>query len=557
MLQKTLLVVGDDKTPTVILPKRKNHKVPRLLLADAYTEGSDEFESPEAREKSTYYIVFRRELYKINPDLYDKGDNRIVFCGLPRILEELFYEPVTHEEIDLAKEYLATFKVTTKGLKPYSFPEQIWRDVVDNFNGRPPIEIKAMPEGSVVYPGEPVIAITSMVPGMGILGAWFEDILLQTWATSERVTQNEHWFKKLCSMVRTVDPTLTDEQVEFYASTMLHDFGARAAICSEETNILGMYHLLTFPGTDSTAGGFMAWMNSNKAVGLSLSVKALAHRNVQAYDKEGDCYKAIYNAAEPGDIVSMVADCYDYFHAVEHELLPLAVRSLKEGTGIVVVARPDSGDPLAQVIWTIRLAVKHGLYEERVINGKTWKFGTFLKFLEGDGMDFKTMWSIISAMIEEGFAPFGWGLFGVGGGLRNALKRDNTGAKYALCAVGKDSKGVVKLSETLGKTTLPGPFKVLRSIDALATKQTVVHISEPGEDTMVSYYNGLNIYKPFGDAQDENFLDAKKRVRAQMKPGAMPLNLDTTHGAPASTLLLNMRKELIKKYAPNKDLNNY
>jgi hypothetical protein len=39
----------------------------------------------------------------------------------------------------------------------------------------------------------------------------------------------------------------------------------------------------------------------------------------------------------------------------------------------------------------------------------------------------------------EGFAPHGWGLFGVGGGLRNGLKRDNISAKYALC-----SKVIVK-----------------------------------------------------------------------------------------------------------------
>ena len=43
----------------VVLPGRKIHKTPRLLLGDAYTIGSNKFESPEAKEnlkKRTSYI---------------------------------------------------------------------------------------------------------------------------------------------------------------------------------------------------------------------------------------------------------------------------------------------------------------------------------------------------------------------------------------------------------------------------------------------------------------------------------------------------------------------
>lgn len=132
---------------TVILPKRKIHKTPRLLMADAYTVGSNKFQSKEAKEQSVYYITYRRELNSINPTVYAKGDNRIVFAGLQRIIEKLFYEPITHEEIDETKRFLSTFKVTMKGLSNYEFPEELWRRVVDEFGGRPPIQIKAMPEG--------------------------------------------------------------------------------------------------------------------------------------------------------------------------------------------------------------------------------------------------------------------------------------------------------------------------------------------------------------------------------------------------------------------------
>lgn len=106
---------------TVILPKKKIFKTPRLLLADAYTIGSDLIQSIKAKEKSVYYMVFRKELFTINQELYNENDNRIVFVGLGRVLEKLFFEPITHEEIDEAKEFLKTYRATPEGLKRILF----------------------------------------------------------------------------------------------------------------------------------------------------------------------------------------------------------------------------------------------------------------------------------------------------------------------------------------------------------------------------------------------------------------------------------------------------
>jgi len=522
---------------TVELPKRKVHKTPRLLLGDAYTIGSNGFESEDAREKSTYYITFRRKLHTVNPDLYEKGNDKIVVTGLQRILDKLFYEPITHAEIDETKRFLKHAKVTTKGFTEYQFPEELWRRVVDEYNGRPPIEILAMPEGSVVYPNEPVVQITSIPDGFGILAAWFESKLLQMWAATERVTQNEHWFAYLKQMVRSVEPDLSDDMVAFYAAIMLHDFGDRAGITKEESEELGMAHLYTFPGTDTFSGAYQAFMNCDgNSMGLFSSVSALAHRNVQAFENEGDC-----------ELLSNVADCYDFEYAVENYLLPLAKESVEKGNGKVIVARPDSNDALKQVLWVCRLAVKHGLYTEKVINGKTWKFATTLHFIEGDGMTHKRMKEIIQALLDEGFVPYSWGLFGVGGGLRNSLKRDNLSGKYALCAVSNEDKGVVKYG-MVGKTTLPGPFKVLRSPEALAKKTTIVKPDEDGENAMVEYFNGARIWKPFGIGQDDDFIVIKNRIREQFDSMPNSLETETNGNYPASQEILNQRIDLLYKY---------
>ncbi len=556
----------------VKLPKRKIHKTPRLVMADAYTVGSNEFESLEAQEKSVYYITFRKLLKSINPKLYRSNDTRIVFEGLSRTLDYLFYEPITHEEIDETVRYLENVKVTTKGLKRYSFPEAIWRRVVDEFNGRPPILIKAVREGSVIYPNEPAVMIESMVDGMGVLAAWFESKLLQVWASTEMLTQLEHWLLYCKEMVKKVyskpdegeDIEAYNTKVDFLARLMVHNFGDRAGITPQESEWMGEVALYTFSGTDTLAGGYQAWKNGDEKAGSSVTVKALAHRNVQSFEKEIQAFRALYDAMEDGDIGSMVADCNDFWVAVEGNgkgddgsLLALALESKRTGNGKIVVGRPDSGVAVEQVTWLCRLAEKHGLVEYKIIDGKTWKFATYLKFIEGDGMTWEEMEAINDALLLQGFAPFSWGLYGVGGGLRNGLKRDNLSAKYALCAVGNNLRPVVKFSETLGKTTLPGPFKLLRSAEALANKKTICFLHEEGEDSLVPYFDGSNIWEPFGIGYGDDFWTIKARIAEQMQTMPESLSTEDNHNYPASEEVKAVRVKLLKKYAPKKLAQNY
>ena len=448
----------------------------------------------------------------------------------------------------------------TDSLRSEKWLEKHFKGTYDD--GRPPISIKAMPEGSIVYPNEPVVQVTNLVPGFGELAAFPESKVAQCWGPTERVTQSRHWLKEMIRMVLSVEPDLTPAEAQFKASCMLHDFGDRAGLSMEESEEQGMYHLFTFGGTDTFCGGYQAWhwdsfLGDVPTPGIFVSVLALAHRNVQAFELENDCYVHMFEMAHDGEILSKVGDCYDFYNAVENYLLPLALRSQREKSGKIVVARPDSGDALEQVTWICRLAKRHGLYTERVINGKTWYFPTTLHFIEGDGMDFGMMRKICDALIEQGFPPYAWGLFGVGGGLRNNLKRDNLSAKYALAFAGTSPR--VKFSETLGKTTLPGPFRILRSAEALAARKTILFESEagPGQNSLVEHFNGANLEKPFGDIMWERFRDVKARIDKQFP--SMPLSLETAdnHNYPASDAVRAKRLELLVRYAPKKRKENY
>jgi len=552
---------------TLKQPSHKIHSTPRLLMCDAYTTGSDIFESEAAKEKSTYYITFRKLLETIKDGPYTVGDTRYIFAGLVRILDYLFYEPITHEEIDITKEFLKNRKITTQGIKPYYFPEELWRRVVDEFNGFPPITIKAFEEGSVVYPNEPCVEITSNVEGFGVMAAMFESKDLMLWAASEMTTQLEHFVLKLKTIIRRYRNDLSEAEIDAMARLTLHDFGDRAGICPQESEWLGEAFLYSFTGTDTFAGGYQAWMNSNKEA-VILSVPALAHRNVQSYETEFECFRALYDSMENGDIASFVADCNNFWNAVEGDqtgtdgsLLSLALESEKTGNGKVVVGRPDSGDALAQILWLCALAVRHGLYQTITINGYEWKVGTYLRFIEGDGMTWSVMLEIIEAMLKAGYWPWGWGLFGMGGGKRNKLARDNSSSKYALCAVGNNNRPVVKFSETLGKTTLPGPFKVLRTAEALMSNQTICFADEAGEDVRKIYYEWPSLdgsIHPLTEVySNTTYQSIIKNIKDQLE--IMPLSLSTeeNHNYPASFKVRKVRKDLLKKYAPKKLAQNY
>lgn len=538
--------------------KRKNHVVPRLLMADAYTIGSNEFESDKAKEKSVYYITARRFLDKINPTLYKKEDTRYILSGFARIIDYLFYAPITMEEILETDAYLAYAKVTTRGLVKFNYPRELWVDIVENHNGRIPIEIKGLPDGSAFYPHEPVIEIHNTLKEFGVLAAWFESKTLQLWASTEMTTQLEHWIMYYKDLLDNVyGDTMTLEAKDFTARLMLHNFGDRAGACPQESDWLGETVTLSVAGTDTFSGGYCAWKNSDEAIGTALSVAALAHRNVESYETEFDCFEALYNSLADGEIGSFVADCNDFFKAVittledstVHKscLLGLALRSIAENNGKIVVARPDSGIAVEQVLWLCRLAKEHGLYREIEVNGKTWYGATTLKFIEGDGMRWADMKEINAALLAEGFLPWEWGLYGVGGGLRNDIKRDNGSFKYALCAVGNENSPRVKFSETAGKSTLGGPFKLLRDAEALATGRTIVLWNEEGEDARVVYYDGTK-ENFFGDIMFENNLHIKARIKQQLE--TMPKRL--VKGIPASDAIINKRLELLSIHAPEK-----
>lgn len=495
---------------------RKETPTPRMVMADAYTAASEHYISQDARDFSGYHIAFRRDLTPWMKDLgLQPQDARYVFFGLQQVMKDLLHNPVTREEIDEAEQF---FK-TAKGGKAFKWNRAVWDKVLTECNGFIPIKIEALRDGAAAFPGEPIIQITAK-DGFGELAAWFETKILQVWATSERASLMRHWLEYNKELVRrcTQEP-LSDEQVTAKAQMLLADFSDRSSMNAQESEILGLASLTSFPTTATLSAAYRAYKEAGENPASNASMYSLAHRVVQGYLQEKNAYLALFDFAQ-NDIASYVADCYNFRNAVTQHLVPLAQRARE--TGGIICARPDSGDPAEEVLFVLREAVKAGLYKDVIArDGTPLKAMTNLRVIQADGMNFKSMQAINERLIAEGFSPPDCVYYGVGGFLHDSLGRSNTSAAQKLCAVGEEQRPVMKSPlGAKGKESIPGLVKVVRTEDG---QPSVRQLDEPGENQLVTWYDGMEDGP--GIVYTEDFRQVKDRVLSEFKQFPRPASL--------------------------------
>jgi len=435
----------------------------RILYADAYTLSSFQLVSPLMRERAAYHLVFRR--FVAPPGLESFGEGKLVFHGLTDILRKVLSRPLAEREIDEARALLATFHA---GGTPYPFDEAMWRRVREL--GYFPLKIYARRDGAIVNEGEPVLQIVSE-PGFGELAAHFEARLVQVWAPSMRATVMRRWLEVNEDLVRRTMDAVDPNVVRAVAQMQTSDFGDRAGSCAEESEVLGKAHLTSHTGTDTVAAAWSAWRASRGEIN-GASIRALAHRVVQGWDEEGQAFRTLYEVAGDGGFTSHVTDCYSFERAVAEYLVPLAREAA--GRGSLIVARPDSGDGETCVRFILEAAKSAGLSRQ---NGRGFTEMTNLRYIYADGVDFASVRRLNDALVASGFAVPGCGIYGIGGYLRDCLRRDGMGATMKLCAVGEGMRPVAKLSPN-GKGSIPG----LVRIEPASSGGPTVHAAEAGGD---------------------------------------------------------------------------
>lgn len=458
--------------------------VPTPLNGDAYTVAGEALASVRAKEHSVYGLSFRKSPAEAE-DLKDFcTDDRMILYGLSDYIRNNLTKPVTREQVDAAEKFMATAHAFGG---PLNFDRKVWDRVIDEFGGYLPLKIEALPEGSTFYPGEVPVQVTSLAEGFGEIAALVEANLVgMVSIASTRATMERHLLERMKDYAREDDPTASDADILFRAQLMIHDFGMRASSSSEESEVLGKAHLLSFFGTDTFGAAYQAFvLNDNQRVGSS--VLALAHRTVQGAESQGAAFAQIRKAAGPGGIASYVADCYDFHAAIRDEILPLALEASRTDNA-VLVPRPDSGNYLENIMYIVVTAKENGLYKEQP-NGRAAM--TNMRFIQGDSMNWDKISTAMDELRDNGYSPVGCGIFGVGGWLRNTPTRDTFSVAYKLMAKGEDEEAVVKLSDTRIKMSVPGPVHTLRG-QAADEPSTVMQYEQgtAGQNALVAYYNG-------------------------------------------------------------------
>jgi nicotinamide phosphoribosyltransferase len=518
----------------------KQQITPRILQTDAYYVSSNFYIHDDAKDYSAYQITFRRQQLPWMKDLGIKPeDSKLIFYGLQQIMNEVLHDPITMEEIDEADKF---FK-TAKNGGQFKWNREIWERVVKENHGIIPVKIEALPDGSTVFPGEPVIQITAQ-DGYGEMAAWFETKLLQVWANSERASLMRYILEYNKNLVKEcTNENLNDKEITEKAQRMLVDFSDRSSMTPQESEWLGMGSLTVIPTTSTISAAYRAFKTNDDKHVANLSMPSIPHRVVQSYIAEKGAYWALYKFTK-GGMGSYVADCYDFRRAVTNHLIPLALQADKEnkaeGINTVVCARPDSGDPFEEVKFVMDQAVKAGLYKEVTAkDGKKLKAMTVLRVVQADGMKISTIKDINKRLIEAGYSPIDSVYYGVGGYLHDSLSRSNMSAAQKLCEVGLEHRPVMKCPlDEPAKESIPGKVKIVREGQ---DKPTIKRADEQGKNEYIIWYDGINGH---GIEYKERFDIVKNRVLDDFNKYTKPKELYSTYLNELRSLLRSEHRDM-------------
>lgn len=218
-----------------------------------------------------------------------------------------------------------------------------------------PLEFKALPEGTVVPIGIPMLTVKNTLPEFFWLTNYIEGSLSNMlWKACTSAT-TARWYRRLAEKFakRTCDNT---SHIPF----QFHDFSFRGMGGMQDAAISGAAHLTSFSGTDTVLAIDLAERDYNADAEkemLGLSVPATEHSVMCMGTKEAEIetFRRLITETYPEGIVSIVSDTWDFWKVLD-EYLPALKEDILARSGPMskVVIRPDSGDPVKIICGTVQ-----------------------------------------------------------------------------------------------------------------------------------------------------------------------------------------------------------
>lgn len=375
-----------------------------MLMSDTYKHTHPRM-YPQNLTKLVSYLTPRKNMSPEFPNM--------VFFGLQPFLMDYLVEGFNYQFFEKPLKYVE------KKYKHY-MDIQIGVDNIEwskikalHELGYLPLEIRALPEGSVVNMGIPVVEMTNTHPDFAWVVQWVECIL-----------QAELWAP--CAYA-TVGKAYHDLAEKYYNSTAeydadpfmaMADFGMRGMSCMEDSIRASASWLLSFDKTSTIPalpyidGYYAADCTVN---GIGRGAVSTEHSVMGAnFAIDGDeitFVKRLLTELYPNTSFSMVSDTYDYWNVVNN-IIPACKDEIMAHNGKLLI-RPDSGD---MVDISIRTIEKLWEVFGGTVNSKGYKvLDPHIGIIYGDGCTLNRVAEIYDILKHKGFAAnnivFGVGAF--------------------------------------------------------------------------------------------------------------------------------------------------
>lgn len=376
------------------------------------------------------------------------------------------------------------------------FDRSLWDYIVDNCGGKLPIRIRAVREGTKVKNHNVLMIIENTDDKCWWLTNYIETLLMKVWYTCT-IGTNSAEIRKIIS--KYLEETGTPADIWFKC----HDFGGRG-VSSEETAALGASaHLLSFMGTDTVHGIFLAQAFYNTVNMIGFSVPASEHSTITSWGREGEVL-AFENMLDkfPTGIVACVSDSFHILEAIDK--WGTLKHKIENRKGRLVI-RPDSGDPARTDLAVIE---KLGAVFGYTVNEKGYKvLPDYIRVIQGDGVSRTSIAHILETLKNAGWSADNIG-FGSGGKLLQDFNRDDFNFAIKCCEVDVDgeTRYIEKTPVEINadgelvfsfKTSKKGNMKLVKDGDGF---RTVTALDEDYADAIdemeVIYENGDVKFEP-------------------------------------------------------------
>jgi nicotinamide phosphoribosyltransferase len=349
---------------------------------------------------------------------------QIPFFGLQYLLKEYLFQRISEADVDEAAGIFAEHFGNDQ-----IFNRDGWMHIVRVHDGRLPLEIKAVGEGTVVSGGNVLFTMENTDPAVPWLTDYFDSLMTQLWYPCT-VAANSREMKGI--LQQFADETSDDLNL----AHKLHDFGYRGSTAPQAAALGGAAHLINFMGSDTIPAITFLKRYYGMDEMPAFSIPAAEHSTITSWGRRNEdmAYENMLDKYPTG-LVAVVSDSYDIFNAVDN-IWGSQLQEKVAGRDGTLVIRPDSGDPVVVIPRLLKIL---GERFGATTNSKGyWVLPPFVRLIQGDGIDINSLAGILSAMKAERWSMENIA-FGSGGGLLQKVNRDTY--SFAFKASDRTSNG--------------------------------------------------------------------------------------------------------------------